>query len=157
MSVLLGSPAGLVCTTAAIVLLGIFTLGTAFSWLLRLKGFDVIEKLCTAMDVPPFWRACSVPNIALSGFKSLSYCDPGVVGVIETALIGSLVAGFIGLLAGLVREAVGPNNNMFGLILGPIGWIASMDDRARVRVALALGSMLAVCHIYTQVSASVPV
>lgn len=137
-----------------IVLAAIFGCGLFAAWVLRLRNYDIIDKLCRAMDVPVFWRHCAWrrPLPSANPVTNLSFCDPGVVGGIEAALIGSLVVGLLGLVVGLFQEAVGPHNNMIGFLLGPVGWLSTMDERARVRVAMGIGSLLAARYVYLQVA-----
>lgn len=150
---MLSSPNGLLTTTIVFVLMSIAFTGAIASWLLKIKNYDPIARLSGALDMPVFWRSCTWhhPVPSLNPFTNLSYCDPGIAGGIEAALLGSVVVGVFGLCVGLLQEAMGPHRNLIGLMLGPIGWLGSMGERERVRVIMALGSVLAARYVYLQV------
>jgi hypothetical protein len=149
---LLASPEGVLCLTACLTAAAVAAGGVLGGAALRAAGLDAVESLCAALELPAAgWRQClleggsgdaGIRAGAGAGPLWAGLCGPGLVWAIETAIIGGLVVGLLGLCIGLVQEV--------GFLIGPIGWFFSMNQNARVRVALALGSVLAARYVYLQ-------
>ena len=144
-------PNGILTISVTIVTLSITMCGLLASSLGAYFSYDAIGELCRAMKVHIFWRQCSwhryIPSTNV--FTNIDLCDPAVAQGVETFILGMLVVGTLGLIMtfiGMFQDVAGG-----AVLLAPVGWLVGMEESARVRVILALGSLLAARYVYLQV------
>ncbi len=119
---LLSEPRGILFLSILLSLFLISISGLIITSVLSVYGYDIILKLCSAMEIPIIWRLCPFLNMSLSSaFWNLSFgllfssddeifhsqirvlC--AVSGHIEIGIIGLMAMGSIGFLYGILQES----------------------------------------------------